>query len=111
MPPDDLLAAHTFLILALLHSTKLHDISEALAQLLSRQWLQKVRFRSGLLTPRLTVPAIEAACHEPLPSTRKAAKIVLAASEAVRARPPANIRAALQQLADGSITSVDQAKP
>ena len=99
--PDDLFVAHCFLVLALSNSSKMHDVSESLAQLLSKQWLQQVRLRFGLLFPRLTVPAIEAACREQLPGARKAAKIVLAAGEAVRVRLPASIRSEFQRLAEG----------
>ena len=57
-----------------------------LAELLSVQWLKKIKFRATLKTPMITVPQIEKACNSSETGKKKIGQILLAAYQAVSLR-------------------------
>lgn len=98
-PPDELFYAH--LILLTRAPRGLSDVDSAghLAELISRQWLEKIRVPALLRNPRSTVPAIEAATTAPANGAAKAARILVAASDAVNVLVPAYVAAQLRSIA------------
>ena len=59
-----------------------------LSELLSVQWLEKVKFRSKLKTPLLTVPKIENACKSSETGKKKIGQILIAVHPAVSVKVP-----------------------
>ena len=57
-----------------------------LADILSEQWLEKIKFRAALKTPLLTVPRIEQACNSDETGKKKIGQILLAVHQAVSIR-------------------------
>ena len=54
-----------------------------LAELLSAQWLEKIKFRAMLKMPMITVPQIEHACQSNETGRKKIGQILLAVLQAV----------------------------
>lgn len=81
--PEGLFRAHTLIATALIDRTWVDSVVTNLAELLSKQWLEKIKFRSMLITPMITVPEIEKACNSSEPGKKKIGKILLAAREAI----------------------------
>ena len=85
--PTDLFYAHTLVTTVVVDNDKLWGWEEHimldLAELFSRQWLEKIKFQALLKTPRTTVPEIEQACNSGEAGKKKIARILLAASQAV----------------------------
>ena len=61
--PANLFHAHTIIATFLTDQTWLEPVVPALAELLSAQWLEKIKFRVTLKAPIITVPQIEQACN------------------------------------------------
>ena len=62
--PENLFYAHTLITPYLINTlTWLDRFVTGLAELLSVQWLEKIKFRAALKMPMLTVPQIEQACN------------------------------------------------
>lgn len=64
------------------------EISAAFGELVRRRWLERIRLPAIFQMPRLTIPAIKAACDDPATGLRLAARILLAAKDAVPSQPP-----------------------
>lgn len=96
--PNEMFYAHTLLASDLLQGPWVKNVADYLARLFSRQWLKKTEFQAVLISPRLTVPEIQAACKSEAGGIRKAAQILLAASNAVSISIPQNIRTQLHNL-------------
>jgi tetratricopeptide (TPR) repeat protein len=96
--PNEMFYAHTLLASDLLQGPWAKDVADYLARLFSRQWLKKTEFQAALISPRLTVPEIQAACKSEAGEIRKAAQILLAASNAVSFSIPQDIRTQLHNL-------------
>ena len=64
----------------------LDSFETGLAELLSVQWLEKIKFRTTLKTPMITVPRIEQACNSSATGKKKIGQILLAAHQAVSLR-------------------------
>ena len=84
--PEDLFYAHT-LITTALTSKIWEDLAvTGLAELLSAQWLEKIKFRATLKMPMITVPQIEQACTSSETGKKKIGQILLAVYQAVSIR-------------------------
>lgn len=81
--PEGLFRAHTLIATALVDRTWVDSVVTNLAELLSKQWLEKIKFRSMLITPMITVPEIEKVCNSSEAGKKKIGKILLAAREAI----------------------------
>ena len=64
----------------------LDSFETGLAELLSAQWLEKIKFRSTLKTPMITVPRIEQTCNSSETGKKKIGQILLAAYQAISIR-------------------------
>ena len=85
--PKHLFYAHAFIAQAVINNlTWLDPVVTGLAELLSVQWLEKIKFRAALKMPMVTVPEIEQACNSSEAGKKKIAQILLAAHPAVSAR-------------------------
>ena len=93
--PDDLFYAHILIANVLISETWEGFVVPDLANLLSVQWLEKIKFRAALKTPMLTVPQIEQACSSNEIGKKKIGQILLAVHQAVSLEVPPDI---LQQL-------------
>jgi hypothetical protein len=72
---------------------------DALAILTRKKWLAYLSAPFELNSPRLTVPAIKAACESDKKGLALAANILLAAGDAVSVTKTENIRSQLRKLA------------
>ena len=93
--PENLFYAHTFITTSPIDQTWLDPVVTDLAELLSAQWLEKIKFRATLKAPMITVPQIEQACNSSETGRKKIGQILLAARQAVSVRVAPEI---LQQL-------------
>ena len=92
--PKNLFYAHTLITYYLIGRTWMDqvvpDLAELLSvhlgELLSAQWLEKIKFRAMLNMPMITVPQIEQACNSSETGKKKIGQILLAASQAVSIR-------------------------
>lgn len=97
--PNELFYAHATLAEEMFQSVWSVDVADYLAALVARQWLHITEFRLALRSPRLTVPAIQAACTVEAKGLRKVAHILLAAHNAVSVRLPRDFMEKLRCLA------------
>ena len=89
--PENLFYAHTLITTPLIGQITTSLIGQIwedfvvtdLAELLSAQWLEKIKFRATLKTPMITVPQIEQACSSSETGKKKIGQILLAAHQAV----------------------------
>ena len=82
--PENLFHAHTLITTCLINNLKwLDPVVSDLAELLSAQWLEKIKFQATLKTPIITVPQIEHACKSNETGTKKIGQILLAVLQAV----------------------------
>ena len=97
--PRNLFYAHTLVATVIIDNDKLwkweEHITIDLADLFSRQWLERIKFRAMLKMPIITVPQIENACNSSETGKKKIGQILLAAHQAVSVRVSPEI---LQQL-------------
>ena len=84
--PENLFHAQTLIATSLIDQTWLDPVVQDLAELLSAQWLEKIKFRATLKTPMLTVPQIEQVCNSSETGKKKIGQILLAAHQAVSIR-------------------------
>ena len=91
MDPLNLFYAHTFITTSLIGKTWEEHVVTDLAELLSKQWLNKIKFQAVLETPRITVPQIEQACNSSKTGKKKIGQILLAAQQAVSLPVPSDI--------------------
>ena len=85
--PDNLFHAHLLITTCLINNLIwLDPVAPNLAELLSVQWLEKIKLRAALKTPMLTVPEIEQACKSSETGKKKIGQILLAAYQAVTPR-------------------------
>ena len=85
--PENLFHAHTLITPYLINSLIwLYPFLTGLADLLSVQWLEKIKFRATLKMPMLTVPNIEQACRSSETGKKKIGQVLLAAHQAVSIR-------------------------
>ena len=89
--PNNLFYAHTLIATSLIGSEWEDLVVLDLAELLSAQWLEKIKFRSMLKTPMITVPQIEGACNSSGTNKRKIGKILLTAHPAVSILVPSDV--------------------
>lgn len=99
--PGDLFYAHTLLVSDLLQGVWAKQVADQLADLISRQWLVRIQFPAVFVAPRATIPEIHAAITSETHGAEKAAKILLAASNAISLRLPMSLVQVLQDLAAG----------
>ena len=85
---EDLLFAHTYISSSFINSPWKDFLVKDLAELLSIQWLEKIKFRAKLKTPMLTVPQIENACKSSETGKKKIGQILLAVHQAVSVKVP-----------------------
>ena len=82
--PENLFHGHTLITTCLVNNlTWLDPVAPDLAELLSVQWLEKIKLRAVLKTPMLTVTQIEQACKSNETGKKKIGQILLAALQAV----------------------------
>ena len=81
--PEDLFHAQTLIATSLIDQKWLDPVVQYLAELLSAQWLEKIKFRATLKTPMLTVPQIERACNSSETDKKKIGQILLAVLQAI----------------------------
>jgi len=98
--PEALFYAHILLASSLLRGFCAKDVANRLSILLSRHWLREIRFPAALHTPQYTVPNIQAACEIKEEGIKKAAKVLLAASNAVTISTPQELMTLLKKLAN-----------
>ena len=84
--PENLFYAHTLIVTFFTGQTWLDPVITSLAELLSAQWLEKIKLRATLKTPMITVPQIEQACNSSETGKKKIGQILLAAHQAVSVR-------------------------
>ena len=89
--PKNLFYAHTLITTSLIGKTWEEHVVTDLAELLSKQWLKKIKFQAILETPRITVPQIEQACNSSETGKKKIGQILLAAHQAVSLQAPSDI--------------------
>ena len=89
--PEDLFYAHTFITTSLIGPTWLDPVVTGLAELLSAQWLEKIKFRATLKAPMITVPQIEQACNSSETGKKKIGQILLAVHQAISLKVPSHI--------------------
>jgi len=98
--PDYSFYAEVLLLDFLGQGAWVQELGPSLCSLISRQWLLLVETPAILMSPRLTVPRIRAACEGGEEDINKAARILLAAKNAVNFRLPKELSAHLNKLAD-----------
>ena len=81
--PENLFYAHTFITTSRINQTWLDPVVTGLAELISAQWLEKIKFRATLKMPTITVPQIEQACNSSETGRKKIGQILLAVHQAV----------------------------
>ena len=91
MSPENLFYAHTFITTGLINQTWEDLVVTDLAELLSAQWLEKIKFRATLKMPMITVPQIEQACNSSETGKKKVGQILLTAHQAISLEVPADI--------------------
>jgi hypothetical protein len=97
--PEDRFYADILLVITVHDDLWRKDIEEAIAALVSRGWLRVAsEQRSAIRVPAVTAPAIQAACGDTAHGLKKAAKILLAARNAVRLSVPEQVLQVLRQL-------------
>ena len=84
--PENLFYAHTLIATGLIGQIWEGLAVIGLAELLSAQWLEKIKFRATLKAPMITVPQIEQACNSSETGKKKIGQILLAARQAVSVR-------------------------
>ena len=84
--PADLFDAHTFITTSLIGNTLEDPVLNDLAELLSAQWLEKIKLPATLQIPRITVPQIEQACKGSETDKKKIGQILLAVRQATSLR-------------------------
>ncbi len=84
--PENLFHAHTLITTGLIDKIWKDFVATDLAELLSAQWLKKIKFRATLKMPMITVPQIEQACNSSETGKKKIGQILLAAHQAVSVR-------------------------
>ena len=85
--PENLFHAHTLITPYLINGLIwLYPFLTSLADLLSVQWLEKIKFRATLKMPMLTVPNIEQACRSSETGKKKIGQVLIAAHQAVSIR-------------------------
>ncbi len=89
--PQDLFYAHTIITISLIGKIWEEHVVADLAELLSKQWLNKIKFQAVLEMPRVTVPQIEQACNSSETGKKKIGQILLAAHQAVSLQAPSDI--------------------
>ena len=88
---EDLFFAHTFITTSLINQTWLDSVVINLAELLSAQWLEKIKLPAILRTPMITVPQIEQACNSSETGKKKIGQILLAAHQAISLKVPSDL--------------------
>lgn len=81
--PEDLFHAHVLITTSLIGSLWKDFVVLDLAELLSAQWLKKIKFQMILKMPMTTVPDIERACKSSETGEKKIGQILLAVYQAV----------------------------
>ena len=82
--PENLFHAHTLITTCLINNlTWLDPVVSDLAELLSAQWLEKIKFQAMLKMPMITVPQIEHACQSNETGRKKIGQILLAVLQSV----------------------------
>ena len=81
--PEDLFHAHVLITTSLIGSLWKDFVVLDLAELLSAQWLEKIKFQMMLKMPMTTVPDIERACKSSGTGKKKIGQILLAVYQAV----------------------------
>ena len=99
---DQLFYADTILLDTLPHDGWIKECAGPLAGLFSNHWLEQCKFRMGLRSPLLTIPAIRDACQSKAEGLQKAAQILVAARHAVSVRLPDRILEDFNRLATGT---------
>ena len=84
--PENLFYAHTLITTGLISKIWEDFVTTDLAELLSTQWLEKIKFRATLRMPMITVPQIEQACNSSETGKKKIGQILLAVHQAVSVR-------------------------
>ena len=89
--PENLFCAHTLITTGLINKIWEDFVATDLAELLSAQWLEKIKFRATLKAPMITVPQIEQACNSSETGKKKIGQILLAARQAISLEVPSDI--------------------
>jgi hypothetical protein len=91
--PEDLFRAHAHWLTQGHDAPWLKNLGNLSSQLCERAWLRAIKQPSLLRAPRLSIPAIQAACAIEPAGWPKAAHILMAASRAVTVRMAAQMEA------------------
>ena len=105
--PENLFYAHALITIFLIRQPWEDFVVTDLAELLSVQWLEKIKLPAMLKMPMRTVPDIERACKGSETGKKKIGKILLAAHQAVSVGVSSEI---LQQFRSW-IESIPEQKP
>ena len=105
--PENLFYAHALITIFLIRQPWEDFVVTDLAELLSVQWLEKIKLPAMLKMPMRTVPDIERACKSSETGKKKIGKILLAVYHAVSLGVPSTI---LQQFRSW-IESIPEQKP
>ena len=89
--PENLFYAHTLITTGLINKIWEDFVATDLAELLSAQWLEKIKFHATLKAPMITVPQIEQACNSSETGKKKIGQILLAARQAISLEVPSDI--------------------
>jgi len=109
-PPEAIFAAHAVLVPLFRQAIPEETLRKILSEVIESQWRRLAENPALLFNPRLTVPAIRAACESQAPGLAKAAAILLAAEPAINVSLGPDRRQALKTLRDES-TSQPQDEP
>jgi hypothetical protein len=97
--PEDLFAAHARLLRVESASPWFREIGEAVCGLVERAWMRTIESPALLRQPRFSIPEIREACSAAGSGVQKAARILLAARNAVTIRLDPQMQADIEKLA------------
>ena len=89
--PENLFCAHALITTYLIGKIWDDLVIIDLAELLSVQWLEKIKFPATLRTPKITVPQIKEACNSSAVGKKKIGQILLAVHQAISLKVPSEI--------------------
>ena len=89
--PENLFCAHALITTYLIGKIWDDLVITDLAELLSVQWLEKIKFPATLRTPKITVPQIKEACNSSAVGKKKIGQILLAVHQAISLKVPSEI--------------------
>lgn len=82
-----------------------YDLGNHVSSIIARVWKERCALKAALRNPRLTVPEIQRECDSTTDGVVKAAKILLAAANAVTIQMNVEMRQQIQEAASGEVVN------